>query len=105
MCGIPNWRYTRQGYQNTVSEARPDGLRTRIVCCIKFRLIESFQWHRHTDNRAAALRYPQIPLRYRQVSEGCKEAKCGSRGAISDVFGAAGKYFRGSILRPVPARR
>jgi hypothetical protein len=39
-----------------------DGLQLRIVCCIRLRLIESFQWHRHTDNRAAALRHPQIPV-------------------------------------------
>jgi hypothetical protein len=35
-------------------------LQTRIVCCIKFRLIESFKWHRHTDNRAAALRHRKV---------------------------------------------
>jgi hypothetical protein len=29
-----------------------DGLHSRIVCCIKFRLIESFPWHRHIDNCA-----------------------------------------------------
>src|SRR3954452_19651198 len=32
------------------------GLQARIVCCIKFRLIESFQSDRHTDNHAAAMR-------------------------------------------------
>jgi len=35
-------RYTRQGYQNTACKAWPDGLQRWIVCCIKFRLIESF---------------------------------------------------------------
>jgi hypothetical protein len=41
----------------------PDGLQPQILCCIKFRLIESFQWHRHTGKRAAALRYRRVLLR------------------------------------------
>ena len=59
------YRFTRQGYRNTADRAWPSGLQSPIVCCIKFRLIESFQWHRHSDYRAAALRYPKIPMRYR----------------------------------------
>src|SRR5271155_2279208 len=46
-----------------------------LVCCVKFRLIESFQGHRHTDNRAAALRYPQIPMRYPKIPKGCQRGK------------------------------
>src|SRR6202040_1111599 len=90
--------YTRQGYQNTVSEARPDGLQPPIVCCIEFRLIESFLWHRHTDNAASS---NAVSI----VLEGHERAKCGSRDAASGVCGAAGRYSPGSILKPPPARR
>ena len=64
---IPIVSYTRQGYSEgylgTVEEAKLGGLRPSIVCCIKFRLIESFQTHRHIGERAAASRYPQIAVR------------------------------------------
>src|SRR5271156_3299524 len=46
-----------------------------LVRGVKFRLIESFQGHRHTDNRAAALRYPQIPTRYPKIPKGCQRGK------------------------------
>ena len=54
-------RCTRQGYQNTVSEAGLMACRRRIVCCIKFRAYRIFlDSRRHTDNRAAAMHHPQI---------------------------------------------
>ncbi len=66
----PNCQLYPARVSNTVSEGWPDGLQTPIVCCIKFRLIESFQRHRHTDNRPAALHHPQILLRYPSISRG-----------------------------------
>ena len=41
------------------------------------------------------MRYPQILTRYPSISEGCEEAKCGSRGATSTVSGAAASVFSG----------
>ena len=41
------------------------------------------------------MRYPQILTRYPSISEGCEEAKCGSRGATSTVSGAAAAVFSG----------
>jgi hypothetical protein len=58
-------------------------LQARIVCCIKFRLIESFQGDRHTDNHAAAMRSSP------------KEFACSFAGASKEEFNANPRCDRG----------
>ena len=55
--------HTRQGYHNTILSTLGERPRFRCgLCGIKFRLIKSFNNRRHTDNRAAAMRGPQIQM-------------------------------------------
>ena len=61
-----------KGIYSTVSEAWPGARRARIVCRIKFRLIESFNNRRHTDKRARSDAPPKILVRYPRIQRAVK---------------------------------
>jgi len=75
-----------KGYFEHRQHGEPIGLQPAIVCCIKFRLIESFKQHCHTENHAAT---PPVPMNSHAVPinfKGLLTAEiCGSWDAESGV--------------------